>query len=70
MANQVKPFEVSICLGFMVWCCGDDFNEPEGTVFFDASPKIGDTAVLSDGQTWRVVRESNEQAEISMERVE
>lgn len=66
MANQVKPFESPICLGYLVWCECDDFLEPEGTVFFDSPPKIGDTAVLSDGKTWTVSRESNDRMEITM----
>lgn len=72
MANQVKPFEAPICLGYMVWCqSDDDFREPEGVVYFDSPPKIGDTAVLSGGKhdLWKVVTESNDQMEITMERV-
>lgn len=67
MAKQVKPFEVPICLGYMVWCVCEEYNEPEGTVYFDSPPKIGDTAILCDGKTWKVKREPNEQMEILME---
>ena len=70
MAKQVKPFQNNIAIGYMAWCVGDDFREPEGTVFFDSPPKKGDTAVLCDGKTWRVTRESNEQIEITMELAE
>ena len=72
MSKQVKPFQSNICIGYMVWCeyhDGETAPEPEGTVFFDGPPKIGDTAVLSDGKTWKVTRESNEQMEIRMEQV-
>lgn len=74
MSNQVKPFSVPICLGYLVWCQGgsttdDYFREPEGTVFFDSPPKKGDTAVLCDGKIWTVVSEPNEQMEINMEQV-
>lgn len=66
MANQVKPFQSNIALGYFAWCIGDDYNEPEGTVFFDAPPNIGDTCILCDGKTWTVTKESNEQMEISV----
>lgn len=69
MAKQVKPFESPICLGYMVWCDyedGETAPEPEGTVFFDSEPKIGDLAKLSDGKTYRVKREANERMEITM----
>lgn len=51
MAKQVIPFKVPVCLGYM-GCQGDDFREPEGTVFFDSPPKIGDKAILSDNKEW------------------
>lgn len=43
----------------------------QGVVYFDAPPKIGDTAVLSGGKDdlWKVVTESNDRMEITMERV-
>lgn len=70
MSKQVKPFEVPICLGYLVWCVYDDgFTEPKGAVYFDGPPKVGDTAVLSDKKTWRVISEANEQMEINMEEV-
>lgn len=33
----------------------DEAPEAEGTVIFDGCPKVGDTAVLSDGHVWEVV---------------
>jgi len=68
MANQVKPFTVPFCLGYMAWCDCDEYYEPEGVVYFDSPPKLGDTAVLCDGNVWTVTRESNEQMEIRMGR--
>jgi hypothetical protein len=70
MATQVKPFEKIITLGYMVLCDGDDGIEPEGVVYFDSPPKLGDTAVLSDKKLWKVTRESNERMEILMELVQ
>jgi len=69
MATPVKLFQNNITLGYFVWCVGDDFLEPEGVIFFDSPPKIGDTAILSGGKLWKVCRESNEQMEIIMEQV-
>lgn len=66
MAKQVKPFQVSIALGYLVWCDCDSYLEPEGTVFFDSPPQVGDKAILCDGKEWTVVRGSNEQMEITM----
>lgn len=67
MAKQVKPFEVPICLGYMAYCSGDDFYEPEGVVYFDSPPKVGDKAILGDKKEWTITRESNEEMEIKME---
>lgn len=67
MAKQVKPFEVPVCLGYTVYCSGEDFYEPEGIIYFDGPPKIGDKAILCDKKEWTVTKESNKQMEITME---
>lgn len=70
MAYQVKPFEVPICLGYMVYCAGDDFLEPEGVVYFNEPPVKGNVAILSDGKQWEVTTEPNDQMEIVMKQTD
>ena len=67
MAKQVEPFSVPITLGYRAFCLGDDFLEEDGPVYFDEPPELGDTAVLSDGKLWSVVKKSNEEMELIFE---
>lgn len=68
MSKQVKPFEVPICMGYLVWCQGEDFRAPEGMIFFEGVPKKGDKVILSDKKEWTVVSEQpTNEGEISVE---
>jgi len=70
MAKQVKPFQIPCSIVYMAWCDYNDCEntpEPDGPVYFDSPPKIGDTAILSDGNLWKVTREPNERMEVYFE---
>lgn len=69
MAKQTEPFKTPITLGYMVWCDyqdGETPPEPEGIVYFDSPPSIGDVATLSDGKTYKVKSLPNEQMEVTV----
>lgn len=43
-------------MGVPVWCQYDDgFREPEGDVWLEQYPEIGDELTLCDGNKWKVV---------------
>jgi len=74
MAKQIKvfqkTFQVHPAFEYTAWCDYNDCEnapEPDGPVYFDSPPKIGDTAILSDGNLWKVKREPNEQMEVYFE---
>lgn len=67
MSKQVKPFSVPYTIGYRTFVRGEDFLEEEGPTYWDGEPKLGDIATLSDGQQWKVCKESNDQMEITME---
>ena len=60
-------------IGIGVMChYPDEAPEPEGTVFFEGMPKVGDKAMLSDDEEWIVVRVENDYCNsypVHMERV-
>ncbi len=53
-----NPMPIKTKVGLGVMCeYDDDAPEPEGTVFFNSWPKVGDEVVLpSDGKTWFITR--------------
>lgn len=54
-----------VLYGYLAWCLGEDFMEPEGTVYFHKPPTKGDSVVLpSDGSTWIVKSVRDDTAEV------
>jgi hypothetical protein len=52
-------------IGYLVWCC-HDFREPEGTVWFDHEPMIGEKIKLCDGKEWTITKIRQETFELDV----
>jgi len=43
-------------IGYLVWVDCDNYYEPEGTVFFDHEPHVGERVKLCDGAEYSINR--------------
>lgn len=54
----------SVHFGYLVWCDCGHYYEPEGTVWFDHEPQIGELVRLGDGRDWTIQRVSHDRLEL------
>jgi hypothetical protein len=64
MANQViyKDGKANIAsknnmyFGYLMWCDCEHYYEPEGTIWWDDKPEVGDRWICCSGFTWEIIK--------------